>query len=430
MTTTHAAAISSWTKLLGAAQVLSTAAAQQAYGLDTTASSRKLVAALKPSASEQIPEIIRIAKANRTSIYPISTGNNWGYGTSLPAANDCVLLDLSGLSQIKEFDAELGVITVEPGVTQGMLAKFLDEGGHDFMVPVTGGGPNCSLLGNALERGYGVTPHTDHFGAVTHIEAVLADGSIYRSGLHEAGGIEVAKLFKWGIGPYINGLFTQSGFGVVTQMTILLARRPQCSKVCFFSIPDDQMLEEAVRRVQRILQTLPGIVGGSNLMNRHRMLAMAAPYPATQIGPNGLIPEEVIAAMGREYQIFPWTGFMTLYGSKKVVAAAQKEIRNILKGFAKRLVFLSNGQAQGLAKLAKLIPGRLGQRAGSTAQTLAKSLELVGGRPNETAMPLAYWRNPNPPKGPSRDPGRDGSGLIWYAPLVPMRPQAARSFVD
>ena len=36
-------------------------------------------------------------------------------------------------------------------------------------MPVTGAGPNCSLLANALERGYGITPPTDHFGAVTRL---------------------------------------------------------------------------------------------------------------------------------------------------------------------------------------------------------------------------------------------------------------------
>jgi hypothetical protein len=75
------------------------------------------------------------------------------------------------------------------------------------------------------------------------------------------------------------------------------------------------------------------------------------------------------------------------------------------------------------------LPGGLGERIGSTAQTLALSLELVAGRPNETALPLAYWRNPNPPKGQFRDPARDGSGLIWYAPLVPMRPSTMRAYV-
>ncbi len=107
---------------------------------------------------------MRIAQRQGIAIYPISTGRNWGYGTSLPAQDDCVILDLSRLQKIHHFDAELGVVTLEPGVTQGMLAAYLYAGNHPFMVPVTGAGPQCSLVGNALERGYGITPHTDHWG--------------------------------------------------------------------------------------------------------------------------------------------------------------------------------------------------------------------------------------------------------------------------
>ena len=77
-----------------------------------------------------------------------------------------------------------------------------------------------------------------------------------------------------------------------------------------------------------------------------------------------------------------------------------------------------------------MLPGAMGQRLGSTAGTLAKSLDLVAGRPNETALPLAYWRNPGRQPTDNRDPGRDGCGLLWYAPLVPMRPQYARAYVN
>jgi 4-cresol dehydrogenase (hydroxylating) flavoprotein subunit len=339
-----------------------------------------------------------------------------------------VIVDLSYLNRIIDFDAELGVVTLEPGVTQGMLANFLEHGNHPFLVPVTGAGPTCSLIGNALERGYGVTPFVDHFGAVTDLEAVLADGTIYRTALREAGGEDLARLFKWGIGPYSAGLFTQSNFGIVTRMSIALARRPECIKVCLFSLSDDRLLESAVERIHKTLSSLPGTVGAINLMNQRRVLAMSAPFPADRLGPDGLIPDTVVAALGKQYQIQPWTGFGTLYGTRRMVAAAQKEIRRALAGVASRLLFLSPDQAARLARLANFLPGDMGRRLASTAGTLAKSLELVAGRPNETALPLAYWRNPRPPGPGPRDPARDGCGLLWYAPLVPMRPATVRAY--
>ncbi len=138
----------------------------------------------------------------------------------------------------------------------------------------------------------------------------------------------------------------------------------------------------------------------------------------------------MIQELGRQYQIFPWTGFGTLYGSKRVVAAAQKEIRAALSGVASRLIFISPERAGTLAAVAGYLPGAGGQRLARTVNTLAKSLQLVAGRPNETALPLAYWRNPKPPGGAWRNPATDGCGLIWYAPLVPMRPAGIRNYVE
>lgn len=425
------AATRAWRAMGPGLEVLDAAAAAAKYGVDTTALQRRFLGALRLEHGELVTDVMRIASRFGVPVYPVSTGRNWGYGTALPVRDDCMVLDLSGLTRIVEFDAELGIVTLEPGVTQQMLADFLDRGRHPFLLPVTGAGPQCSLVGNALERGYGITPEGDHFAAVTNIEAVLADGSVYRGMLRELAGDDLGRLFKWGVGPYCDGLFTQSGYGVVTRMSIALARRPQCIKAVFFGVRDDSLLEEAVKRVRDILAALPGVVGGINLMNRRRVLAMAAPYPADQVGANGLITPAAVEAMGRAYQVMPWTGFGTLYGTSRVVRAAQREIRRALAGVASRVVFLSMGQAQFLARLTQKLPGSLGARVGKTAATIAQSLELVEGRPNETALPLCYWRGGSmPPQGTPLDPARDGCGLMWYAPLVPMLPGTVRKYVE
>jgi len=167
-----------------------------------------------------------------------------------------------------------------------------------------------------------------------------------------------------------------------------------------------------------------------NLMNRHRVLAMAAPYPREGLGSDGLVRNEVVRQMGREYQVQPWTGFATLYGSARMVRAAQREIRHALRGIATRVWFVDRARAALLARLASWLPGQGGQRLARTARTLEQALELVEGRPNETTLPLAYWVNRRPAPEGSRDPARDGCGLIWFAPLVPMRPARVCAYLD
>jgi len=423
-------ALELWKEQLGAQRVLVGEAAERRYGGDTTGTQRRIAAALLVEDASQVAPLVSVAARHGLSLYPISTGRNWGYGGALPVRDDCVIVDLGALRRILDFDPELGVVTLEPGVTQAQLAEFLDQGEHPFLVPVTGAGPHCSLIGNALERGYGITPHIDHFGALTDLEAVLADGSIYRSMLSEAGGEGLARLFRWGIGPYTNGLFTQSGFGIVTRASIALARRPERVGIFLFSLRNEAALESAIIRVRDILQRLPGVVGGVNLMNRRRVLAMAAPYPQSRLDRHGLIPQAVIDELGAQYQVLPWTGFGTLYGSAAVMAAARREIRRALSGVGVRLIFLSPERAAQLARFARWLPGRIGRGLASTAMTLASSLELVAGRPNQTALPLCYWRNPAAMGEGMLDPARDGCGLRWYSPLVPMRPRQVREYVD
>ena len=93
-------------------------------------------------------------------------------------------------------------MTLEPGVTQGELSQYLQSRGLPFMVPVTGAGPSCSIVANALERGFGVTPLTDHCGAIVSMKVVLPDGELYESYTRTFNTAGVARAYKWATGPY------------------------------------------------------------------------------------------------------------------------------------------------------------------------------------------------------------------------------------
>jgi 4-cresol dehydrogenase (hydroxylating) flavoprotein subunit len=411
--------------------VLDGASAQQRYGICTTGVERAIPAALLPRNVEEIVAIVDIARRQGIPLYPISTGHNWGYGSALPVTDGCVVLDLSGLDRIIDMDTELGLVTVEPGVTQQGLHDYLDRHGLAFLVPVTGGGPNCSLVGNALERGYGITSYADHFAAVTALEAVLPNGRIYRSALSELGGVGVDQAFKWGVGPYLDGLFAQGNFAIVTQMTIALAERPERTEAFFFGIDQDAGLQPAVAAVQRVQRSLGGVTGSVNLMNTRRMLAMMEPYPQAEIGANGILPAEFVAKLAKDYRVTAWTGLGALYGKAGIVRAARRAVRKILGPAVSKLAFLSPGRAAGVNRLLHQFPhlrrGRLARRA----RALDAAMQLLTGKPSRVALPLAYWKSATPPRpGAELDPARDGCGLIWYTPLVPMTASRVRRYVD
>lgn len=416
------AALSAWSALLGNA-VMAGAEATAAYGADCGAADRVVLGALRlnPADKEKIPAILEVARRTGVPLYPISTGRNWGYGSSLPARTGAVILDLGGLNRILDYDSEFGTVTLEPGVTQRQLCQFLAEKGSRYIVPTTGAGPDVSLLSNALERGYGITPYADHFTALSNLEVVLPNGEWLRAPFGSLGVPTLDRIFRNGIGPSWIGLFTQSPFGIVTSATITLAPKPERTAVFLFSLKRQEDLPRIVERVRAVLQACGGLVGGVNLMNHQRMLSMTIPYPRERLGGAPIMSEELASELAHKNMIMPWTGFGTLYSSAALLPAVKKEVRRALAGVATRLIFLTQDRIQALRKGVALAPAFIANRAEASLATLAKSLDLIQGVPNETALPLAYWLS-----GKRQDataplnPAKDGCGLLWYAPLVPM----------
>jgi FAD/FMN-containing dehydrogenase len=417
--------MSEWTTILGESAI--TAAHS---GACTTGAERSIVAVLHPTNRDQVAAVMKAAQQWQVPVYPVSTGHNWGYGTANPVEDDCAILDLSSLDRISDFDPDLGVITVEPGVTQGALREFLDRQEGNYLVPVTGAGPTCSILGNALERGYGITPITDHFSAVTKIEAILPDGSLYRTPLSELGGTEVDGLFKWGLGPYLDGLFSQGNFGVVVNITIALAPAPDTVTAFFFSIKDDARLEALVPAVRAALRALGGPVVAINLLNSQRMLSMMAPFPDDK-AVDGVLPANEVARLASRHGIAAWSGVGAIYASKEVAQAARRTLRRLLGPVTDRLIFINRQRVELARSLARVVPGSLATRIKGMADTLSGALDIMHGTPNEVALTLAYWRSGTlPPPGQPKDPARDGCGLIWFAPLVPIRGKDVRRYTD
>jgi 4-cresol dehydrogenase (hydroxylating) len=425
------AALAAWAEALGMEAVLIDARSIAAYALDTTPLTRQIPAILKPASTEAVMAVVRIAARYGIPIYPVSTGHNWGYGTANPIVDGCVLVDLSGMNRIHEVEAETetGLVTVEPGVTQRQLREFLDRRDLRYFVPVTGAGPDCSLLGNALERGYGITPFADHFGALTWLEAVLPDGSIYRGSLSALGAEGVDKAFKWGLGPYLDGMFTQGAFGIVTRVCIALAPIPARTEAFFFNLHHDSDLEPAVEAIKDVLAAVGSVGGSINLMNDRRVLAMIEPYPKRDVPAGGVMSSVLVQDRAMRYRISPWTGVGALYGEKVMVDAAKRLVRQRLRHKAKQLFFMTPGMARRAHNVLSRLPGG-GGRLGRVMDKLDRTLRLLSGEPSEIALPLAYSRSGKIPTDRGMDPARDGCGLIWYSPLVPMSAKRVRVYVE
>lgn len=420
-------ALEAWRGLLPGPAVLTGMDDLAGYASDTSDYAALPAAILKPASVAQVQQLLCIAARYGTPLHPISSGNNWGYGSANAYRPGCVVVDLAEMRAIRHFDADTGLVTLEPGVTQQQLRDWLDAGGFDHMVPTTGAGPTCSLLGNALERGYGLTPHADHFAALVALEAVLPDGSLYRSPLHPD---DSSSGYRWGIGPYLDGLFSQGNLGIVTAATLALVRRPERVETFYFWLDDDRDLEAAVDAVRETLRCCGSSIGGINLISAERFLAMSKPdaalHPAQAGPPDRAEAERLARAAGAA----AWTGMGAIYGTAAHVAASRGVAKSLIGRVARRMVFVTEGKARLAGRVAAALPGARMRRLARTLHLMGEGLDLLEGRPGEAALPLAYAASGEALPGQPRNPARDGCGLLWYAPVIAMKPDGIRRFVD
>jgi 4-cresol dehydrogenase (hydroxylating) len=413
---------------IGADHVIADPAGLQRYGWCTTPVHRHIPAVLRPASLEEVRAIVGIAATNHVALYPISTGNNWGYGSAQPMRENSLVLDLGRLNRIVSVDAELGYAVIEPGVTQQQLYSYLQDNNLRLWLNPTGAGPRCSILGNTLERGFGIGPNGDHFAAQCGMEVVLSTGEILRTGFGHYDGARATHVYKWGVGPYLDGLFTQSNFGIVTKIGVWLMPEPEAFEACYFTCYSEEQLGPTIDAVRRLL--FDGVFKGPlNLLHRNRVLIMLGRYPWE--GMNGRTPldEDLARDLAARAKIGAWNGVGAICGTPAQVRGARQSIKRALGPHVDRLTFLSETRLRVLKRFPNLFSLLLRMNVPDLLHALQNSYGMMRGVPSEVALSLAYWRNRQAPAtGGVTDPGRDNCGLMWFAPIIPMTRKDVAAF--
>jgi 4-cresol dehydrogenase (hydroxylating) len=233
-------ALAEWVDVLGPDHVITERPALTACETATFATSQRVFAVLRPSSREEVQQLVHIANRHGVPLYPISSGFNWGYGSRVPPVDGCAIVDLRRMNRILDFSEELAYVTVEPGVTQGQLFEFLRQHGSRLWLDATGSTPHSSLIGNTMERGFGHTPYGDHFANSCGLEVVLPNGDCVETGFSRFQNARTGPLYRWGFGPTIDGLFSQSNLGIVTRMSIWLMPAPEYFQAYFFRCDADE----------------------------------------------------------------------------------------------------------------------------------------------------------------------------------------------
>lgn len=382
-----------------------------------------------PGSAEEVSEGVKIAARHGIPVWPFSTGRNWGYGATLAPESGALVMILQRMNRILEVNEELAYAVIEPGVTYEQFSAYLKENGHPLWVDCIDGTKQGSVIGNALDRGIGSTPYGDHFGNLCGLEVVLPSGEL----IHTGGSLNGSKTWhvhKWGVGPYLEGLFTQSNLGVVTRAGIWLMSEPEAYNSYVFEIRDEAHLPQVLDAFRRL--ALQGVVTTKlHMINDVVSLSILTQRHLEQEGePERALSAEERAGLRKKYGVSPWSCGGGIYGTRSQVRLQRRILRKALSRYG-RLIFLNNTSLAVIKRLLALswkssFMRKMVEMLSGTSLLVLDSAPYVHnvlqGIPTDYFVKHAYFRNRRPRPSEDIDPARDHCGLTWFAPILPFSP--------
>jgi 4-cresol dehydrogenase (hydroxylating) len=426
-------ALSDWRNRLGADRVRDDADTLARYGANVSGFRRRITAVLLPRTTEDVQAAVGIATREGAPLYPISRGANWGLGSRLPVRDGCAVLDLSGMDRIREIHAARRYAVIEAGVTQGRLSDELLARRIPLIVNVTGSGRETSLIGNALDRGVGY--FAPRARELSGLEVVLPSGALLRTGFARFDGAQTAYLFRDGVGPSLDGLFFQSGLGVVTAAGLELHPLPECPTGVIARVARDGDLARTIDAIAQLRRR--GVISSvAHVGNRARSLVTLAPLVFTELRKLGWTEEDARlrkrATDLLEGEGFgPWSAVLGYGGPPAQRRWIRAEIRRALGSFT-RLLFLSDRQfelAERVLSALAFVPVVRTKLA--MLRAAAPFHHLALGRPTDAALASVFWPLPRLfPAARPMEPDASEAGLLYTLPLLPAEGAVARACAD
>jgi 4-cresol dehydrogenase (hydroxylating) flavoprotein subunit len=432
-------AIDRFRTIVGDDHVLSTPDDLHAHARDTSLWHRVGSAVVYPATAEEVAAIVRVAAELELAVWPFSKGKNWGYGATMALLDGAVILLLDRMNRILEVNEELAYAVIEPGVTQGQLNAYLKQNGVKLWVDSTDSTPQGSIIGNALERGVGYTPYWDHFAHLCGMEVVLPTGDIVQTGGGPPNSL-TWNTYKWGTGPYLEGLFSQSNLGIVTRAGVWLMPEPEAFSCFICEVGDDSLQPPAVDAIRRL--ALAGVVQANvHMVNDVMFFAQVMQYPYGLLNGSSALSDDLRAQLRKRHCIAPWTITGGLYGTSAQVRVAKAATRRALSPIGD-VTFIGDRKAALIAGLVKVwkalgfVPGvgalltRLTGSSREKLEVIPHVYPILRGEPGEYIVGFAYFKSRGPRPRVNVDPARDEAGLTWMAVVTPLTGRHTRELIE
>jgi 4-cresol dehydrogenase (hydroxylating) len=412
------------TEVVGIHNVISNSEYLSEIETATYPTNQKINSVVKPRDKFELQKCIVIANEYEVPIHIISGGKNWGYGSRVPVFEQVIIFDLSYLNAINDYNETLGYVKIEPGVTYSQLFSFLRENKSELLISITSSSKESSIIGNIMERGIGTGLYADRLSNACCFEVLLPTGEFITTGFGNKSNSVSASVYKWGVGPYTDGLFTQSNLGVVTELTLWLMPCPDYFQLLFYQINDQDNFSLFTDSLQKLM--MKGLVRPTvSLFNFHRIIAIVGNYPwenseaisnAKTINKIELIRKKANAKI----DVGLWNGEISVRGINKEHADMQTDlIKKAIAPFIEHLVVYEVSKSEMLLLLNEDQDSIDNE---NRHHDLVKDILIKKylGIPNDNAIRQCYWKK----KGDIPvvlDPDKDGCGLLWFSPIIPFQ---------
>ena len=392
--------------------------------------SRKILGILYPNSTSQVKDIVDLANLHKLPLYPVSSGKNWGLGSKAPVRNNCLVVDLSKMNRILEVNTTHGYALIEAGVTQAQLYEYLVNNKLPFIFNVIGSGKDTSLIGNALDRGVGY--FSSRAENLSGMEVVLGNGELVYTGFRHYPQAKTSFLYPHGVGPEIDGLFFQSGMGIVTSAAVELIPACETHAALMFQLNNPEKLEAFIDnlawlRKQNLITTC------MHIAHRERTKISLEPLIAQYLTENrGYKPEIAKEEASRYFEKETgneWSAIAGIMGTKQQVAMIQKIASKRMKSLGK-VMLITDGLVKWGLKVSQwfnFIPWF------DRKQVLLQSIKAVYGYckgiPTDDSLHSIYWPLKMTPEN-FRQPDQSHAGLLYTLPVIPLDGQSLRLTAD
>lgn len=273
-------------------------------------------AVIKPTSTEEVQEIVRLANEHRIPLWPIGRGKNNGYGGPAPQVNGSIIVSFENMNRVLEINEELGYAMVEPGVSWIDLYEAIEAGGHDLaasIVDVGWGG----VVSNTLDHGLTYMPYSIDQASHCGMEVVLPDGDLIRTGMGAMDGNKTWPLYKRGLGPTSTELFMQSNYGIVTKMGYWLTPKPEVYMPLWLRSWNDDDIGPIVDALRELM--LDGTIDMRPQFSNTLIMASMMSSRKDWWDGEGPLPEHIIDKIAKELDLGRWMMRFALYGDEAVV---------------------------------------------------------------------------------------------------------------